>query len=152
MDDLYNISILDGVETTIEQGNELVDPFNVLDVKSIKFDPDFIKIFNLIDIENLCNETLDFDEDEWNHLISQLIISEEDKSYLIRFAWWVCRELVFGPESIHSINIVDLLKNQDKNSYIRTFVYAGSNIYKIAITLPAGEQMIIKFNNNKILT
>ena len=143
---------MDNIEDTLSYGDEKTDPFNLLDVKAIKFDPDFIKIFNLIDIENLCNETSDFDEDEWDSLISQLIISEEDKNYLIRFAWWVCRELVFGPESIHSINIVDLLKDQNNNFYIRTFIYAGNNIYKIAITLPTGDQMIIKFNNNKILS
>lgn len=151
MDDLYNISILDDIETTINQGNEMVNPFNMLDVISIKFDLGFIGVFDKIDLENLYNETIDFDIENYQYLISNVLIDEDNKENILRFTWWICRELIYGPEGKHNINIIDLLKDQSKNYYIKIFVYAMNDSYRIGINLPDQSSMIIKFKNNDTL-
>lgn len=151
MNDLYNVSILDEIEETLDYGDKAADPFKILDVKSIKVDNDFINVFDIIDLENLFNETTDFEEEKWEDLISQLVISEEDKAYLTRFSWWICREILFGPEGTHLINIVDILKNQEKNFYVKIFIYTMNDFHRIGINLPTGAGIVIKFKNNSPL-
>ena len=52
-------SILSDVDITIDNGDELVNPFNLLDVQSIKLDPSFNELFENIDLEKLYNERYD---------------------------------------------------------------------------------------------
>ena len=54
-------SILSDVDITIDNGDELVNPFNLLDVQSIKLDPSFNALFESIDLDKLYSETYDFD-------------------------------------------------------------------------------------------
>lgn len=152
MDDAYKYSsILFDIDISLERGTELVNPFNLLGVKSIQIDPQFNKLFNIIDFENLYNETSGFDTEEWYDIFSAILYQEELKDALLRFAWWVCRELIFGPKGVHTINIIDLLNKSEKDFYIKIFLYSNSECYKMAIKLPDGSQMIIKFTNNTIL-
>ena len=43
-------SILSDIDDILAEGDQLANPFNLLDVKSIKLDPQFNQIFDIIDI------------------------------------------------------------------------------------------------------
>lgn len=151
MDDLYNISILDNIDNQFSYGDKVVDPFTILDVRSIKIDSEFIEVFEIIDLENLYNETSDFDINNYQHLICQLMTDEDDREILLRFSWWICRELIFSPEGKHYINIIDICKDQEKDTYLKIFIYHLNGFYRIGINVPDGPGIIIKFTNNKVL-
>lgn len=152
MDDAYKYpSVLSDIDISLDLGSDLIDPFKLLNVKSIQLDPQFNKIFTHIDFENLYNETSEFDPEEWYNVFSVILYQEELKDALLRFAWWVCREILFGPKNIHVINISDLLNKSENELYIKIFLYSSSEYYKIAIKLSTGAQMIIKFTNNEAL-
>jgi hypothetical protein len=150
MDNYEYPSILSDIDISLERGTELVDPFNLLDVKSIKLDPQFNALFEYIDLENLYNETIDFDPDEWQNIFGVILVEEDFKESLLRFAWWMCREIVYGPKNIHKINIIDLLNNQEKELYINIYIYKTDE-YQFLFQLKDGAKMVIKFGNNSKL-
>lgn len=153
MDDVYNISILSDTEDILEYGDIANDPFGILDVRSLKIDGDFSKVFSMIDMDNLENETSDFNEDYWEGIIGGqdfILMTPELKSFYLRFAWWVCREIIYSPEGTTYLNIADLLK--DGSDYnIKTYVYNTGNYFKLAVMLSSGAQFIIKFKDNTVL-
>ena len=153
MDDLYNISILSDTEDILEYGDNITDPFNILDVKALKIDGDFSAIFSMIDIDNLDNETSEFNEDYWEGAIGGqdfLLMTPELKSFYLRFAWWICREIIYSPNGTNHLNIADLLKDgSDFN--IKIFIYHTGVYYKLAVMGPSGTQLIIKFKDNSVL-
>ena len=123
MDNYEYPSILSDIDISLERGTELADPFNLLDVKSIKMDPQFNTLFEDINLENLYNETIDFDPDEWQNIFGVILVEEDLKESLLRFAWWMCREIIYSPKNIYKINITDLLNNQEKELYINIYIY-----------------------------
>ena len=151
--DSYNEypSILSDIDISLERGTELVDPFNLLDVKSIKLDPQFNTLFEDIDLENLYNETIDFDPDDWQNIFGVILVEEDLKESLLRFAWWMCREIIYSPKKLHKINITDLLNNQEKELYINIYIYQSSDMYQLLFQLKDGAKMVIKFTNNSAL-
>ena len=150
MDSSKYPSILSDIDISLERGTELVDPFNLLDVKSIKLDPQFNNLFNDIDLESLYNETIDFDPDEWQNIFGVILVEEDLRESLLRFAWWMCREIVYGPKNIYKINITDLLNNQEKELYINIYIYKMDE-YQFLFQLKDGAKMVIKFENISVL-
>ena len=146
-----NNSILNDIDISLDRGDSFIDPFSLLKVQNIKIDGNVNQWFNNIDIDSLINETADLDIDEFENLLignEFLLMDYEVKDLYLRFSWWMCRELIFSPVGIHSINIVDILKDQSKNIYVKIFIYSTNNAYKLAIALPNGTQIIIKFLDN----
>ena len=143
-------SILSDIDITLERGTELVDPFALLKVKSIKLDPKFNNLFNNINLENLYNETYDFDPDDYQDIFGVILVEEDLKEALLRFAWWMCREIIFSPKELHKINITELLNNQEKELYINIYIYQ-SDVYQLLFQLKDGSKMVIKFANNSVL-
>ena len=150
MDNYEYPSILSDIDISLERGTELADPFNLLDVKSIKMDPQFNTLFEDINLENLYNETIDFDPDEWQNIFGVILVEEDLKESLLRFAWWMCREIIYSPKKLHRINITDILNNPEKDLYINIYIYQ-SDIYQLLFQLKDGTKMVIKFANNSVL-
>ena len=150
MDNYEYPSILSDIDISLERGTELADPFNLLDVKSIKMDPQFNTLFEDINLENLYNETIDFDPDEWQNIFGVILVEEDLKESLLRFAWWMCREIIYSPKNIYKINITDLLNNQEKELYINIYIYKTDE-YQFLFQLKDGSKMVIKFGNNSKL-
>ena len=146
MDSSKYPSILSDIDISLERGTELADPFNLLDVKSIKMDPQFNALFENIDLENLYNETIDFDPDEWQNIFGVILVEEDLKESLLRFAWWMCREIIYSPKNTFKINITDLLNNQEKELYINIYIYKMDE-YQFLFQLKDGSKMVIKFEN-----
>ena len=142
-------SILSDVDITIDNGDELVNPFNFLDVKSIKLDPRFNKLFENIDLEKLYSETCDFDPTDWMDIFGVVLIQEDLREALLRFAWWMCREIIFSPSKT-TINISDLLNNSEDLLYINIYIY-HSDAYWFVFQLKDGPKMVVKFLNNSVL-
>lgn len=153
MDDVYNISILSDTEDILEYGDAANDPFGILDVRSLKIDGDFSKVLSMIDMDNLDNETSDFNEDYWEGIIGGqdfILMTPELKSFYLRFAWWICREIIYSPNGTNYLNITDLLKDgSDLN--IKIFIYHTRDYYKLTVMLQSGAQLIIKFKDNTVL-
>ena len=143
-------SILSDVDITIDNGDELVNPFNFLDVKSIKLDPRFNKLFENIDLEKLYSETCDFDPTDWMDIFGVVLIQEDLREVLLRFAWWMCREIIFSPNMTTRINISDLLNNSEDLLYINIYIY-HSDAYWFVFQLKEGPKMVVKFLNNSVL-
>lgn len=143
-------SILSDIDDILAEGDQLANPFNLLDVKSIKLDPKFNQIFDIIDLENLYNETIDFDPEEYQNIFGVILVEEDLRDALLRFAWWMCREIIYGPKNIHKINITDLLNNQEKELYINIYIYKTDE-YQFLFQLKDGAKMVIKFGNNSKL-
>lgn len=143
-------SILSDIDDILTEGDQLADPFNLLDVKSIKMDPQFNALFENIDIENLYNETIDFDPDEWQNIFGVILVEEDLKESLLRFAWWMCREIIYSPKNTFKINITDLLNNQEKELYINIYIYKMDE-YQFLFQLKDGAKMVIKFENISVL-
>lgn len=139
-------SILSDIDDILAEGDQLSDPFNLLDAKSIKLDPAFNKIFDIIDLENLYNATIDFDPEEYQNIFEVILVEEDLKDALLRFAWWMCREIVYGPKNTFKINITDLLNNQEKELYINIYIYKMDE-YQFLFQLKDGAKMVIKFEN-----
>ena len=150
MDNYEYPSILSDIDISLERGTELADPFNLLDVKSIKMDPQFNALFENIDLENLYNETIDFDPDEWQNIFGVILVEEDLRESLLRFAWWMCREIIYSPKNTFKINITDLLNNQEKELYINIYIYKMDE-YQLLFQLKDGAKMVIKFTNNSVL-
>ena len=146
MDSSKYPSILSDIDISLERGTELADPFNLLDVKSIKLDPQFNALFEDIDLENLYNETIDFDPNEWQNIFGVILVEEDLKESLLRFAWWMCREIIYSPKNTFKINITDLLNNQEKELYINIYIYKMDE-YQFLFQLKDGSKMVIKFEN-----
>ena len=143
-------SILSDVDITIDNGDELVNPFNLLDVQSLKLDPSFNELFENIDLEKLYSETCDFDPTDWMDIFGVVLIKEDLREALLRFAWWMCREIIFSPSKTTRINISDLLNNSEDLLYINIYIYQ-SDIYQLLFQLKDGAKMVIKFTNNSVL-
>ena len=145
-----NNSILSDVDITIDNGDELVNPFNFLDVKSIKLDPSFNELFENIDLEKLYSETCNFDPTDWMDIFGVVLIKEDLREALLRFAWWMCREIIFSPSKTTRINISDLLNNSEDLLYINIYIYY-SDTNRFMFQLRDGAKMVVKFLNNSIL-
>lgn len=143
-------SILSDVDITIDNGDELVNPFNLLDVQSIKLDPSFNELFENIDLEKLYSETCDFDPTDWMDIFGVVLIKEDLREALLRFAWWMCREIIFSPSKTTRINISDLLNNSEDLLYINIYIYY-SDANRFVFQLRDGAKMVVKFLNNSIL-
>ena len=143
-------SILSDVDITIDNGDELVNPFNLLDVQSIKLDPSFNELFENIDLEKLYSETCDFDPTDWMDNFGVVLIKEDLREALLRFAWWMCREIIFSPSKTTRINISDLLNNSEDLLYINICIYY-SDANRFMFQLRDGAKMVVKFLNNSIL-
>ena len=159
-DNILNCSILDDIEDNLKVGDELLDPFNMLEVIEIKTIGDFISIEDHIDLDNLMNETEDCDIDKWEHLVNTdryLFVSDELKDVILRLAWWLCREITCVQydyeKEIHikiDINSIFPLHNRT-NFYIYKYT-AYPDIYKMAIDLPGNDVKLgIKFCNTEYL-
>ena len=79
-------SILGDIEYNLKEGDKLVDPFNVLDVKSLKFDLPLEPFIKFLDKNINENELLSFTEkcesSDWHNLLSStinIIFSDEVK-------------------------------------------------------------------------
>lgn len=144
-------SILSDVDITIDNGDELINPFNLLDVQSIKLDPKFNALFESIDLEKLYSETCDFDPTDWMDIFGVVLIQEDLREVLLRFAWWMCREIIFSPNKTTKINISDLLNNSEDLLYINIYIY-HSDAYWFVFQLKDGSKMVVKFLNNSVLT
>lgn len=152
MDDLYNISILSDIEENIEYGNELTDPFNILNIKSLSVVGDFTPFISVLDINKLYYDTSEFNEEHWeeNVSIQDLLISEELKNVYLRFAWWLCNKIIYNTRDVNILNIKDIIKN-NIDFVVKIFIYNSFNSYILSITLPNDSQLIIKFKDNTIL-
>ena len=102
----------------------------------------------LSDIDDILSEgeTIDFDPEEYQNIFEVILVEEDLKDALLRFAWWMCREIVYGPKNTFKINITDLLNNQEKELYINIYIYKMDE-YQFLFQLKDGAKMVIKFEN-----
>lgn len=154
-DRLYN-SILSDVEDTLSDGTELMDPFNMLDVQKIKFVGHFSDVYPHIDMDNLYNETEDFDIDTWEWVLDEnlLLVDDELKYAMLRLAWWLCREILcieVDSEFIKvkfNVDINSIFPSHNRKSF---YIYNYSpGLYRLVIDLPGNkkdEELIINFKN-----
>lgn len=149
---LYNISILDDVDTILNCGDELIDPFNLLKVNSITADNGFLLfLFKNINIEKLYKETLDFDfEKWWYNLYNNLFITEHSKEVILRFSWLLCKNIL-SDSIAHKINISNLLNNSKKLLYINVYTYRYEDNYIFKFELENEFSLEIKFKDNNAL-
>ena len=153
--ELYN-SILNDVEDSFNDGNILMDPFNLLDVQKIKFIGHLSDVCSNIDMDNLYNETEDFDIDNWEYLLDEklVLVDDELKYILLRLAWWFCREILcteIDSELVKvkfNININSIFPLHNKKSF---YIYNYSpGLYRLVIDIPGNkkdEELIINFKN-----
>lgn len=148
-------SILDNIESTISQGDLMVDPFYILDIQKINIGEDvsFSQMFYyIIDNDKLNKYTKDFNYSNWKHLASNKFINNPDElnEKIIRFLWYICYNIVYRDAKYmpKSISIADILKldslfskiyiyiyksNIENNEYTLEFLYAGCTIASIII-------------------
>jgi hypothetical protein len=160
-------SILGDIEYNLKEGDKLVDPFNVLDVKSLKFDLPLEPFIKFLDKNINENELLLFTEkcesSDWHNLLSStinIIFSDEVKDKLIRFAWLICKILLYKNDYIEHLHPITINLNKfiDKSSnknqlFAKIFINPlyidlRDNFYKISINIENNFHSEIIFKNN----
>ena len=150
-------SILDNIESTISQGDLMVDPFYILDIQKINIGDDisFSQMFYyIIDNDKLNKYTKDFDYSNWKHLASnsnKFIHNPDDfNEKIIRFLWYICYNIVYRdtqymPKFVSIANILKLdsllsklciyiyKSDIENNEYTLEFLYAGCTLASIII-------------------
>lgn len=148
-------SILSNIESTISQGDLMVDPFYILDIQKINIGDDvsFSQMFYyIIDNDKLNKYTKDFNYSTWKHLASNKFINNPDdlNEKIIRFLWYICYNIVYRDTHYMPkfISIADILKldsllsklciyiyksDIENNEYTLEFLYAGCTLASIII-------------------
>ena len=159
-------SILDDIDTNIEVGDKLVDPFNTLGVYEIKSDKDFNALLNLIDCDELINQTCCCNVDEWLckiNIHTGEFLDFRKSDMLVRLAWWLTFKLLYERGSIckpmltsNMVNISEISKPKNLYKYLRLYIYKTVETsmeysYNLNIMLPNAGQLIIIYKNNSQL-
>ena len=151
-------SILDDMESTLYQGDRVVDPFYLLDVQAIEHIrlPNVITfVESIIDDNKLKQETSGFDYEIWRHLTftNQFVNnSEELNEKILRFIWYLCNKLVYRESQFRSsqLHINDIIQNE---AYGLMFMYIwhDNDYYVLEFDGCIGTMIKIKFKNNSKL-
>ena len=73
---MLHFGILAGQDETLEIGDYVTDPFNVLNVSEVYIDKEFAVLFNDIDYNKLVDCTANFDRIDWDQYIQYLKFPE----------------------------------------------------------------------------
>lgn len=156
-------SILSDMESTIYEGNLVVDPFYLLDIQAIEHIrlPNIITfVESIIDDNKLKQETTEFDYERWRHLTftNQFVNnSEELNEKILRFIWYLCNKLVYSEASFGSFGsklyIDDIIQNDKLDGgYGMLFMYIWhsytNNDFILEFDGSLGTMIKIKFNDN----
>ena len=155
-------SILDDMESTLYQGDRVVDPFYLLDVQAIEHIrlPNVITfVESIIDDNKLKQDTTGFDYEIWRHLTftNQFINnSEELNEKVLRFIWYLCHKLVYRdtPFKLSKLYINDIIQNDKLDgTYGLMFMYIwhDNDYYVLEFNGCIGTLIKIKFKNNSKL-
>jgi hypothetical protein len=154
------------METTLQNGDVAIDPFNILEVYDIQSDKDFNNLLNLLDIDKLIIQTIDCDVDDWLckiNLRTGEFLNFRNSDTLIRFAWWLTLKLLYERNSVcepmltsNLINIDEISKSQNLYKQLRLYIYktvetSKEYSYNLNIMLPNAGQLIIRYKNNSKL-
>ena len=151
-------SILDDMESTISQGDLMVDPFYLLDVQAIEHIrlPNVITfVESIIDDDKLKQETTSFDYEIWRHLTftNQFVNnSEELNEKILRFIWYLCNKLVYRESQFRSsqLYINDIIQNE-AYGLIFMYIWHDNDYYVLEFDGCIGTLIKIKFKNNSKL-
>ena len=151
-------SILDDMESTISQGDLMVDPFYLLDVQGIEHIrlPNVITfVDSIIDDNKLKQETEGFDYEIWRHLTftNQFINNPEElNEKIIRFIWYLCHKLIYHdtPFRPSKLYINDIIQN-DAYGLIFMYIWHDNDYYVLEFDGCIGTLIKIKFKNNSKL-
>jgi hypothetical protein len=151
------------MESTIYDGNLVVDPFYLLDIQAIEHIrlPNIITfVESIIDDNKLKQETTEFDYERWRHLTftNQFVNnSEELNEKILRFIWYLCNKLVYSEASFGSFGsklyIDDIIQNDKLDGgYGMLFMYIWhsytNNDFILEFDGSLGSMIKIKFNDN----
>ena len=151
-------SILDDMESTLYQGDRVVDPFYLLDVQAIEHIrlPNVITfVESIIDDDKLKQETTSFDYEIWRHLTftNQFVNnSEELNEKILRFIWYLCNKLVYRESQFRSsqLYINDIIQNE-AYGLIFMYIWHDNDYYVLEFDGCIGTLIKIKFKNNSKL-
>ena len=155
-------SILDNMESTLYQGDRVVDPFYILDVQGIDSitTPNVAEFINLaIDTNKLIKETSSFDYEIWKHLTftNQFINKAElTNEKIIRFIWYLCHKLIYHDTPFRPLKLYinDILKDDAKDKAYDMFfvhIYTRYDYYILDFNGCIGTMIKIKFKDNSRL-
>ena len=145
-----NCSILSDIDVSIETMDKAIDPFNILGVTRIKLTDAFKALFPLIHYDALCKATPNFDESIFDAELDtpDFVIDSTQRRICIRFAWYVCNELLYGNLNGIFFNI-DIFS--DYTNIIHIYRYQQTtdkeSPKRIGIQLPSGANMTISHKN-----
>ena len=152
-------SILSDMESTIYDGDLMVDPFYVLDIQAIEHIrlPNIITfVESVIDDNKLKQETTGFDYEIWRHLTftNQFVNnSEELNTKILRFIWYLCNKVVYreSPFKQSKLHINDIIQNDKLDGgYGLLFIYIwhSNDSFILEFDGSLGTMIKIKFNDN----
>jgi hypothetical protein len=148
---MLHFGILAGQDKTLEIGDIVTDPFNVLNVKDIYIDKEFTILLQHIDYNKLINSTANFSLLEWEQYMKYnyfLLYTPKDQEIIARFAWWLCYQILYVQKNNKYINISDILRDEYLNNQLRLYIYTSNVVeYTIAAALHDGPQIQIRFTD-----
>ena len=147
-------SLLSDIETTLQNGDAAIDPFNILEVYEIESDKEFNKIFDLIDIDKLFEKTNECKSDEWLCKLNIRIhefLNLQKSDVFIRFVWWLTFKLIYERDTfcekyltLSLLDISEILHSKSLNIDLRLYIYKSveSTPFFLAKPSPAGVRFL----------
>ena len=154
------------METTLQEGDVIIDPFNVLGVYDIHSDKDFNRLLDLIDYDKLIEQTVDCNVDEWLckiNIRTGEFLDFRKSDMLVRLVWWLAFKLLYERDAVcepmltsNMVNISEISKPKSLYKYLRLYIYKTVETsmeysYNLNIMLPNAGQLIIMYKNNSKL-
>ena len=150
------------MESTLCQGDRVVDPFYLLDVHAIEHIrlPNVITfVESIIDDNKLKQETSSFDYEIWRHLTftNQFINKPEElNETIVRFIWYLCHKLVyhespFRPSKLYINDIIQNDKLDDGYGMMFVYIWHDNDYYVLEFDGCLGTMFKINFKDNSRL-
>ena len=144
--------ILAGMDKVIEHGNNITDPFNVLEVTYINVSEEFVELLKCLDYDKLINNTTNFNYDEWEQYMKYnyfLLYTPKDQEIITRFAWWICNQVLYEQHGKKIIDCNNIFSDGCLYNQLRLYIYTCNIIENIISVdfLDRKEPIRIKFKN-----
>ena len=144
--------ILAGQDDTITYGNNITDPFNVLEITDINASKGFVELLKGLKYDRLIDNTTNFNYDDCENKMNDkyfLLYSQKTQEIIARFAWWVCHQILYEQHGNKLIDIKEIFNADFLYNQLRLYIYTCNVIENvISVNFPDNKESLqIKFKN-----